>query len=195
VTIRREQVEMRSRAEWREWLQANHQTSAGVWLVTFKQGSAHYFSYAERVEEALCFGWVDSLARGLDDTRSMQLFTPRKPRSNWSGPNKERVARLTSAGLMAPAGQAMVDLARATGTWTALDDVEAGMEPDELAAALDAAPAARRHWDAFPPSARRMLLGWLVTARKPETRARRIGEIVMRAAENVRANQPRRPTA
>jgi uncharacterized protein YdeI (YjbR/CyaY-like superfamily) len=195
VTIEREQVEMRSRAEWRGWLQANHQTSAGVWLVTFKQGSAHYFSYAERVEESLCFGWVDSLARGVDDTRSMQLFTPRKPRSNWSGPNKERVARLTAAGLMAPAGQAMVDLAKASGTWTALDDVEAGVEPDDLAAALDAAPAARRHWDAFPPGARRELLGWLVTARKPETRARRIGEIVTRAAENVRANQPRRPTA
>jgi uncharacterized protein YdeI (YjbR/CyaY-like superfamily) len=163
--------------------------------VTFKQGSAHYFSYAERVEESLCFGWVDWLARGLDDTRSMQLFTPRKPRSNWSGPNKERVARLTAAGMMAPAGQAMVDLAKASGTWTALDDVEAGVEPDDLAAALDAAPAARRHWDAFPPGARRELLGWLVTTRKPETRARRIGEIVTRAAENVRANQPRRPTA
>jgi uncharacterized protein YdeI (YjbR/CyaY-like superfamily) len=193
VSPEREQVEMRSRAAWRVWLQANHQTSPGVWLVTFKQGSAHYFSYGERVEEALCFGWVDSLARGLDDGRSMQLFTPRKPRSNWSGPNKERVARLTAAGLMAPAGQAMVDLAKATGTWTALEDVEAGVEPDDLAAALDAAPDARRHWDAFPPGARRMLLGWLLTARRPETRVQRIGEVVARAAENVRANQPRRP--
>jgi uncharacterized protein YdeI (YjbR/CyaY-like superfamily) len=192
VTIEREQVEMRSREEWHAWLEANHRTSPGVWLVTFKRGSAQYFSYGERVEEALCFGWVDSVARGLNDTRSMQLFTPRKPKSNWSGPNKERVVKLTAAGLMAPAGQAMVDLAKATGTWTALDDVEAGVEPDDLAAALDAAPDARRHWDAFPPSARRVLLGWLFTARKPETRARRIAEIVTRATENVRANPPRR---
>lgn len=184
---------MRSRGEWRAWLQTNHQTSRGVWLVTFKQGSAHYFSYGERVEEALCFGWVDSLARGLDDTRSMQLFTPRKPKSNWSGPNTERVARLTAAGLMTPAGQAMVDLAKATGTWTALDDVEAGVEPDDLAAALDAVADPRRHWDAFPPGARRVLLGWLLTARTPQTRAKRIEEIVARAAENVRANQPRQP--
>ena len=190
--MKRERVEVRSRGEWRAWLEVNHQTSPGVWLVTFKRGSAHYFPYGERVEEALCFGWVDSLARGLDDTRSMQLFTPRNPKSNWSGANKERVARLTAAGLMAPAGQAMVDLARATGTWTALDDVEAGVEPPDLAAALDAAPGARRHWDAFPPSARRGLLGWLVTAKTSQTRARRIAEIVTRAAQNVRANQPHR---
>jgi uncharacterized protein YdeI (YjbR/CyaY-like superfamily) len=193
VAVEREQVEVRSRGEWRAWLQDNHQTSPGVWLVTFKQGSAHYFSYGERVEEALCFGWVDSLARGLDDTRSMQLFTPRKPKSNWSGPNKQRVARLTAAGLMAPAGQAMVDLAKATGTWNALDDVEAGVEPADLAAALDAVPDARRHWDAFPPGARRVLLGWLFTAKAAQTREKRIAEIVARAAENVRANQPRRP--
>jgi uncharacterized protein YdeI (YjbR/CyaY-like superfamily) len=192
VSPEREQVELRSRTAWRAWLQASHQTSPGVWLVTFKQGSEHYFSYGERVEEALCFGWVDSLARGLDDARSMQLFTPRKPTSYWSGANKERVARLTAAGLMTPAGQAMVDLAKATGTWTALEDVEAGVEPPDLAAALDANRDARRHWDAFPPGARRVLLGWLFTAKKPETRAKRIAEIVARAAENVRANQPPR---
>ena len=193
VGIERERVEVRSRSEWRAWLQDNHQTSCGVWLVTFKQGSGPYFPYGERVEEALCFGWVDSVARGLDDTRSMQLFTPRKPKSNWSGPNKERVARLTAAGLMAPAGQAMVDLAKATGTWTALEDVEAGIEPADLAAALDADPDARRHWDAFPPSARRVLLGWLFAAKASPTRTKRIAEIVARAAENLRANQAPRP--
>jgi uncharacterized protein YdeI (YjbR/CyaY-like superfamily) len=190
VTIERERVEVRSREEWRAWLQANHQTSPGAWLVTFKQGSGPYFPYGERVEEALCFGWVDSLARGLDEARSMQMFTPRKPTSYWSGANKERVARLTAAGLMAPAGQAMVDLAKATGTWNALDDVEAGVEPPDLAAALDASPDARRHWDAFPESVRRGLLGWVFTAKRQETRAKRIAEIVDRAAENVRANQP-----
>jgi uncharacterized protein YdeI (YjbR/CyaY-like superfamily) len=192
MPIEHEQVEVRTREEWRAWLEANHQTAAGAWLVTFKQGRGPYFPYAERVEEALCFGWVDSLARGLDDARSMQLFTPRKPASYWSGPNRERVARLTAAGRMAPAGQAMVDLAKQTGTWTALEDVEAGVEPPELAEALDARPDARRHWDAFPPGARRMILGWLFTAKKPETRTKRIAEIVACAAENVRANQPRR---
>jgi uncharacterized protein YdeI (YjbR/CyaY-like superfamily) len=192
VAIERERVEARSRGEWRAWLQDNHQTSSGVWLVTFKQGSEPYFPYGERVEEALCFGWIDSLARGLDEARSMQLFTPRKPTSYWSGANKERIARLTAAGLLAPAGQAMVDLAKATGTWSALEDVEAGVEPPDLAAALDAAPDARTHWAAFPPSARRGLLGWLFSAKTPATRTKRIAEIVARAAENVRANQPHR---
>jgi len=161
-----------------------------VWLVTWKKDSGGpYLPYDDIVEEALAFGWVDSLPRKLDDRRSMLLVTPRKPASNWSRVNKERVERLTAAGLMAPAGQAVVDAAKASGTWTALDDVENLVEPDDLRAALDADPQARRQWDAFPRSARRGILEWLLNARTAPTRAKRLEEIARLASRGERANQ------
>lgn len=141
------------------------------------------------VEEALAFGWVDSQPRKLDEDRSQLLVTPRKPGSRWSKPNKQRIARLTKAGLMAPAGQAVVEKAKHDGSWTALDAVEALEEPDELRQALDVNRPARRHWDEFPRSAKRGIL----SAKRDETRAKRIRETVEQAAENVRANQWRQP--
>ena len=116
-------------------------------------------------------------------------MTPRKPKSGWSRPNKERIERLLAAGLMAPAGLAAVEAARASGTWTALDAVERLEEPAELARALDADADARRHWDAFPRSAKRGILEWISNAKKPETRARRVAETARLAARDERANQ------
>ena len=146
-------LEIGSAVELRGWLIANHQISQGIWLVTYKKAAGNrHVPYEEIVCEVLCFGRINGHAKPLDATRSQRLLTPRKPRSKWSGPNKARITELTEAGLMHPAGQAMVDLAKRTGTWTALDDVEALVEPDELRAALDANLDARRHWDAFPPS-------------------------------------------
>jgi uncharacterized protein YdeI (YjbR/CyaY-like superfamily) len=183
-----------SREEWRAWLAANHATARGVWLVAWKTATGRpRLAYAEGVEEALCFGWVDSLARGVDDERSRLLYTPRKPRSGWSRPNKERVGRLLAAGLMEPAGLAVVEAARADGSWSLLDDVEDLIEPDDLRAALDADPAARANWDAFPRSARRGILEWILQARRSETRQRRVAETARLAAENIRANQWKRP--
>ncbi len=185
-----EQVTVGSREEWRGWLEEHHATCPGVWLVTWKKGSGGpYLPYDDVVEEALAFGWVDSLPRKLDDRRSMLLVTPRKPASKWSRVNKERVERLTAAGLMAPAGQAVVDAAKASGTWTALDDVENLVEPDDLRAALDADPEARRQWDGFPRSARRGILEWLLNAKTAPTRAKRVEEIARLAARGERANQ------
>jgi uncharacterized protein YdeI (YjbR/CyaY-like superfamily) len=185
-----EQVTVGSREEWRRWLEEHHATSPGVWLVTWKKGSGGpYLPYDDVVEEALAFGWVDSLPRKLDDRRSMLLITPRKPASKWSRVNKERVERLTAAGLMAPAGQAVVDAARESGTWTALDDVENLVEPDDLRAALDADPEARRQWDGFPRSARRGILEWLLNAKTAPTRAKRVEETARLAARGERANQ------
>lgn len=183
-------VEISSAVELRKWLTANHQVSQGIWLVTYKKavGNRHV-PYEEIVREALCFGWIDGQAKPLDATRSQRLLTPRKPKSKWSGPNKARITDLTAAGLMHPAGQAMVELAKRTGTWTALDAVEALVEPDELRAALDADPDARRYWDAFPPSTRRAILEWIGSAKRPETHQKRIVETVQQAALNVRANQ------
>lgn len=179
-----------SAAQLRDWLSINHDSADGIWLVTYKkaQGDLHV-PYEEVVRQALCFGWIDSQGKALDDSRSQLLLTPRKPKSNWSGPNKARVAELTAAGLMHPAGLAMVELAKQTGTWTALDDVEALVEPAELTAALDVDPTARNHWEAFPRSTRRAILEWIGSAKRPETRKKRISETARLAVLNVRANQ------
>ena len=178
------------RGAWRAWLVANHAVARGAWFVTWKKTTGKpRLEYAEAVEEALCVGWVDSLAKTVDGERSRLLMTPRKAGSGWSRPNKERIERLTAAGLMLPAGLAVVEAARADGSWSALDDVENLVEPDDLRAGLDADPAARANWDAFPRSARRGILDWIRLAKRPETRAKRITETVTRAARNERANE------
>lgn len=184
-----EQVTVETRAQWRAWLAEQAASSRGIWLVRWKKSSGHpHVPYDDVVEEALCFGWVDSLQRTLDEQRSQLMITPRKPGSNWSRSNKQRVERLLAAGLMAPAGLAAVESARRDGSWSALDEVEDLVEPGDLRAALDADPDARRQWDAFPRSARRAILEWLLGAKRPETRARRAAEIARLAARGERAN-------
>lgn len=179
-----------TRAQWRAWLEANHARVGGVWLVTYKKGSGKpYLDYAAAVEEALCFGWVDSKPGKLDDESTMLYYAPRKPGSGWSRPNKERIERLTAANLMAPAGLARVEAAKADGSWSALDAAEALEVPVDLNASLDADPDARRNFDAFPRSAKRGILEWVYAAKRPETRARRVEETARLAAQNVRANQ------
>ncbi len=175
---------------WRGWLAENHARPTGVWLVTWRVGSGGpRITYEESVEQALCFGWVDSKGRALDAGRTMLWFAPRKRRSGWSRPNKLRIERLLAAGLIAPAGLAAVEAAQADGSWTLLDAVEDLIVPDDLAAAFAAHPPAAEHWEAFPRSARRGILEWIVQAKRPETRARRIAETAEKAAVNERANQ------
>lgn len=147
-------------------------------------------SYEEAVEEALCVGWIDSSGKNIDEEHSIQWFAPRRARSAWARSNKERVAKLTAAGLMLPAGLAAIEEAKRSGMWTLLDDVEKLIVPDDLAAALRDRPPARDRWDAFPPSARRAMLQWVVEARRPETRAGRIAQIAEKAARNERAYPP-----
>ena len=186
-------IKVISRDDWRAWLEANHGREPGVWLVTYKKPDGRHVPYDAIVEEALCFGWVDSLPRKLDGYRSKLLVTPRKPGSGWSRVNKERVARLEAAGSIAPAGQAVIDAARQDGSWSKLDAVEDLVEPDDLRAALDANADARRHWDAFPRSAKRGILEWIANAKRPETRQKRVRDTTDKAAQNVRANQWRQP--
>ena len=182
-----EQVEVTSAAELRQWLEANHAKKPGIWLVSFKKAAGEkYLAYEDIVCEALCWGWIDSKGRSLDELRSQLLLTPRKPVSKWSRPNKIRVAELEASGRMAAPGRAVVEAAQALGTWTALDDVENLVEPVELKAALDAAPAARKNWDAFPRSTRRATLEWIAAAKRPDTRERRVTETVDLAAQNLR---------
>ena len=177
-----------TRAQWRAWLAANHDRERGMWLCSWKPGTGRpAVSYPEQVEEALCFGWIDSTANVLDDDRRLQLMTPRKAKSTWTRLNRERVSCMEERGLMTDAGRRAVEVARSNGWWTILDPVEDLVEPDELAAALDAEPEARRQWDGFPPSARKFMLQWVVTAARPETKTKRITRIVERAAVGERA--------
>jgi uncharacterized protein YdeI (YjbR/CyaY-like superfamily) len=189
-----DQVLGESRAQWRAWLAEHHATVPGAWLVRWKKASGGpYLPYGEAVEEALCFGWIDGQARPLDDRRWQMLITPRRPGSAWSRANKERIERLSAEGRMEAAGLAAVERAKADGSWWALDAVEDLIEPAELRAALDRDAAARREWDAFPRSARRAILEWIVSAKRPETRARRVEETARLAAQGIRANQRPRP--
>jgi uncharacterized protein YdeI (YjbR/CyaY-like superfamily) len=181
-----------TRAEWRAWLERHHRQPDTIWLAYPKKGSGlGDLTYDALVEEALCFGWIDSVARGLDERRSMIRVSPRKARSGWSAANKARVERLVRDGRMTPAGLARIEAARADGSWGLLDAAESLTVPPDLAAALAANADARRHFDAFPPGARKVILTWITTARRPETRARRVEETVALAARNVRANHPR----
>ena len=179
-----------TRAEWRAWLEQHHGRTEGGWLNSYTRATGKpRLAYDEAVEEARCFGWIDSTARTLDDERTMQWFAPRQPRSGWSKPNKERVERLLAAGLLAPAGLAKIDAAKQDGSWSALDAVEALEVPPDLGAALAARPAAQQHWDAFPRSVKRNILAWIASARRPETRAKRVAVTARLAADNIRAHQ------
>ncbi len=183
-------IHPRTRSEWRAWLEQNHTRAEGVWLITFKKGTGKpRFEYDEAVEEALCFGWVDSKPKKLDEERSMLWFAPRKAGAGWSKLNKARVERLSAAGLMAPAGLAKVEAAKKDGSWNALDRIEALQVPPDLARALKANQTARQYFGAFPRSVKRAILEWIAAAKKPETRAKRIEETVASAAKNIRANQ------
>lgn len=183
-----ERIEPADLQAWADWLAANHARGHGVWLVTRKKATGRQsFTYDEAVTEALRFGWIDSVARGLDEQRSMLWYAPRRPGSGWSRSNKQRIARLEAEGRLHPSGRAVVDAARADGSWAMLDPVEDLVVPDDLAAAFDSLPGSREQWDAFPPSARRAILAWIVQARRPATRAKRIAEAATEAARGRRA--------
>ena len=187
-------IEVTSRAEWRAWLADNHESSTGIWLVTHKKSEGErYVPYDAVAEEAIAFGWIDGRRRGIDERRTELLITPRRPKSGWSRVNKRRVEELEASGLMTDAGRTVIERAKGNGSWSALDDIENLVEPDDLRAALDGLPPAREHWDAFPRSAKRAILEWIGSAKKPETRERRVTEAARLAAENIRANQPSQP--
>jgi uncharacterized protein YdeI (YjbR/CyaY-like superfamily) len=183
-------VHVESRDELREWLQAQGADSPSIWLVTWKRATNRPApSYDEIVEEALCFGWIDSTARTIDDERSALRLSRRKPGSGWSRSNKVRLERLEREGRMTDAGRAVVDRARADGSWELLDAVENLEVPDDLAAALAARPGAAEAFDGFPRGEKRRLLEWIVQAKRAETRRRRVEETAAAAERGERANQ------
>lgn len=189
-----EQFYPSSRAEWRAWLQKNHATAQGVWVIFYKKGTGKsYVPYADSVEEALCFGWIDSTRRPLDEERHMQLFTPRKPRSEWSRLNKERVEKLIAQGLMTPAGLEKIEISKSNGSWNKVDHVEAFELPDDLAEQMKKSKKAMAYFESLGKTNKKYILHWLGSAKRAETRAARIGEIMESLKLGLMPERFRRP--
>lgn len=173
------------RASWREWLAKNHRTSPGVWLIYYKVKSGKpSVRYKDAVKEALCFGWIDSKVKSLDEERYMQIFTPRKPRSVWSKLNKQYIEEIIEQGLMTEAGFEKIDAAKQNGSWTTLDEIEALTIPMDLKQSLEANEAANRNFQAFSNSLKKNILFWIDSAKRPETRLKRIEQTINSAAQN-----------
>jgi uncharacterized protein YdeI (YjbR/CyaY-like superfamily) len=178
----------KDRKAWRSWLEKNHAKSPGIWLIYYKKESGKpRLAYADAVEEALCFGWIDSTVRSIDKDRYMQLFTQRKPQSGWSKLNKDRVQKLIDEGLMAPAGIKKIDLAKQNGTWNKLDAIESLTVPDELkiALALPANKKAKKFFDKLnTPSPKKYVIYWISSAKLAATRKKRVAAFIEAANEN-----------
>jgi uncharacterized protein YdeI (YjbR/CyaY-like superfamily) len=180
----------RSLSEWRAWLKANHRNAKNVWLVLHKKSSpGPGIGYDEAVEEALCFGWIDSKPQKKDTHTFLLYFAERKTGSVWSKLNKDRIARLIKTKRMTAAGMKKIEAAKADGTWSTLDPVDALEMPDALSKAFARNKKAMKNFEAFPPGIRKQLVYWVLSAKREETKALRIKEIVSKAARNERANQ------
>ena len=191
--ISESQLEIRSREDLRRWLSANHETSPSVWLVTHKRHHKHYVPYAVYVEELLCWGWIDSVKRASDADRVSCRISRRGPKSAWSAVNKAHVLHARSSGAMTPAGETAIATAVANGAWAELDEVDAGIVPLDLQAALAAAGAAAQDfWDCQPRGVKWLALRWIKSAKTPETRRRRIADVAESAAVKLRPTPQRR---
>lgn len=179
----------KDRNAWRKWLEKNHKKEKFVWLIIYKKNSSKKsVTYAEAVEEGLCFGWIDSKPNKRDDESHFQYFAVRNPKSKWAKTNKIRVEKLIADNKMQPAGMEMIELAKRSGTWDALDDIDNVIIPYDLAAALKKNKKAFNHFEAFPPSSKKIILLWILEAKTEATRKKRITETVGLAAKNIRAN-------
>jgi len=179
----------KTRGQWRKWLEKNHSTAPGIWMIYYKKETGkRKFDMADAVEEALCFGWIDSVAQKLDDERSMQKFTPRKPKSIWSKINKKRIEKLIEQKLMTPAGLATIERAKENGSWDTLNSSDLHTDnnsmPDDLEKALSKNKKALANFLAFPPSYRKRFLFWIDSAKTPLTKAVRIKQTLLMAAAN-----------
>ncbi|PKL79096.1 MAG: hypothetical protein CVV25_09080 [Ignavibacteriae bacterium HGW-Ignavibacteriae-4] len=173
-----------SREEWRQWLEENHINEESVWLVQYKvKSNKKSISWSESVDEALCFGWIDSVKRTIDDESYKQYYSKRKPNSTWSKINKDKVALFTEQGLMAEAGLLTIEVAKKNGSWTILDEVEELIVPTDLEEAFDKEVNSKDYYLSLSKSTQKMLLAWIVLAKRPETRQKRIDEIATQAAK------------
>ncbi|NLE22324.1 MAG: hypothetical protein GX624_06050 [Actinobacteria bacterium] len=178
------------RAAWREWLAAHHEERTQVWLLLQKKHVKEPgVCYDEAVEEALCWGWIDGLTKTWDERSYAVRFTPRRPGSVWSRSNVARVERMIARGMMTPAGMASVEEAKRRGTWDQASSRRLDATPPDLEAALAGVPAARERWESWPAGPRRQYVYWVLDAKRPATRARRIAEVVRRAAAGLRPGE------
>jgi uncharacterized protein YdeI (YjbR/CyaY-like superfamily) len=185
-----EMVHAKDRGMWRAWLEKHHRDSPGVRLaISKKKRKKHSVSYEEAVEEAICFGWIDSRANRLDDDQFILLLSPRKAKSLWSSSNKQRVEKLIHQGLMTPAGLEKVEAAKQDGSWYTIDGIEALTIPVDLQEALDHNAHAKKNFNAFSNSSKKMILYWIESAKHHETRTKRIQHTVSLAAQNMKPYQ------
>lgn len=179
-----------SRAEWRKWLEENHQSKQSVWLIYFKSFTkVPSLSWSEAVDEALCFGWIDSTKKTIDEERYMQYFSRRKPNSMWSKINKDKIKQLTEQGLMRTAGIDCITIAKQNGSWTMLDDVENLIIPDDLETAFAGEPNSKTFFLNFSKTAKKSILYWVISAKRDITRQKRIKEIVKLTGQNLKPKQ------
>ena len=173
-------------SDWREWLKKNHKNEGFVWLIFYKKKSAkHNLSWSQAVDEAICFGWIDSVKKTLDDERYIQYFSKRKPKSIWSRINKDKVKTLTKQGLMREAGLSCVRVAKENGSWTILDTVEQLIIPEDLEDEFQQYPNSKDYFQSLSQSIRKGILYWVISAKKEETRKKRIKEIAEMAGNET----------
>lgn len=186
--IAKEELYFKNADEWRKWLSSNHDISDGVYLILYKVSSnKRTMRWEEAVRVALCFGWIDSTAKRIDEEKRKQLFTPRKRKSVWSRLNKQHINELTNQGLMHESGLKKIKEAKKDGSWASLDKVEKLIVPDDLKKAFDSNPKAFKNYQSFSKTYRKGYLYWLNQAKRQETRERRIEEIVGLCAENKKS--------
>ncbi|PWV46551.1 YdeI family protein [Chitinophaga sp. S165] len=180
----------KNKQQWRRWLEKNHDKKQSVWLILYKKSAnVTTISRSEALDEALCFGWIDSTARPVNDDQFMQSFTRRKPNSVWSKINKGNVERLIAEGLMMPAGHQSIEVAKQNGSWSILDDVEELKIPKDLTKAFKTQPGAKEYFMGLSKSVKKSMLQWIVLAKRPETRQKRIEEIAVLAAQQLKPKQ------
>ena len=189
---RKEEIETycpKSQADWRKWLEKNHQSKQSVWLVYYRVSTkVASVSWSEAVDEALCFGWIDSTKKTIDKERYMQYFTRRKPSSTWSKVNKDKVANLIQKKLMTKSGFDSIETAKENGTWAFMDDIEKLIMPEDLKIALDENESSMEFYQSQSKSIKKGMLYWVAVAKRTETRKKRIAEIAQLAAEGKRPN-------
>jgi len=179
-----------NRQQWRQWLQKHYNTKQSIWVVMYKKDSGiPTITWSDAVDEAICFGWIDSIKKSADHQQSIQYFSRRKPTSAWSKINKAKVERLISEGLMTQAGQDSIDIAKQNGSWSILDEVEELVIPKDLAKAFKAHPGSNDFFTGLSRSIKKMMLHWVIAAKRPETREKRITELAELAAQKKKPKQ------
>lgn len=183
-------VSVNTKEAWRKWLEENHHTAQSIWLIcNTRKSNLPIVHWTELVDEALCFGWIDSTRKTVDEGSFMQLFSRRKPRSTWSKINKEKVEKLIKNKLMTKAGYETIRIAKENGSWNILDSVEDLEIPNDLNEAFKIYEGSEEYFLSLSKSAKKMLLQWIVLAKRPETRQKRIDEIAAHAAQKKKPKQ------